>query len=1517
MVEHTQERGAAGMDAVDDAPQANEGARRAIREFLESAHNDDRNSKARTLLVSGAPRSGKTQLAVETTLAGLRADLAAGSDGSTVMLVPNRRVADLYSDRIIRELGSSERVRPATTLNALAFQLLEIARSRSGDSAPRLINGAEQDALLRHVIAVHVEQHRRGEDGSCETCRLLSAYFENAGVQADPARKGMGAAANSSSAGTLDWATIVMDAADANDADEETIADIAANVNAGFIAQLRDVFAHFDEVGALLRLGAMQPTAAARNVEEWTMQVACQAVESEGPAGVRLSLQWRLALALRREYFDLVARRYPGEYRLDPSYLPLAAMRSLTVAGAWMPTLLVVDDVQDLTLGGLALLAVLQGLGVHLVLFGDPDEAVQAFRGSYPEYLYACFLDPNGPFAADHVSLQAFQHEPATYRDIVASRVSLSIASAEESALPLAQRPGKLPAVEGSDRLRPLDADDPHTKEVLEDGSLNGRLYRSSNDELDNIVWQISALHLNDRSVTWNDMAVICHDNADVLRFGERLRGADVPVRYSSVTRPLADEPFVQGLFALIELAQLRAHGLETRSMTLAAAAQYVRARVGRIAESLLIDTANMGTNTINAHVRSHRKPTRPMRLNTVNAALSSLEALARISQTDILDDASATADPDRSALAESVKASALSDLRSQWDALASTVRAAHAAQEQASGIVVDDSRLSDTDKVGDGLEFGIDALYLLLAQGDDETLLDVLEALCGDHNEDVRNFNLLWRIVGQIADDLGSLPSKAPQYALEAAWKACHVADAWKVQAIFDSPDGRAANDRLDTAMRLFNYVQSEGVAPDINAFIDQVRQLQIEADSLASLAPVDEAVTLTTPAGTAGLSWEHVWIPAVQQGTWPNLAARNTMFGGEDLVDIALHGSQTRHRNEVGGQLDEVLASEQKGWLVALTRANGTLNVSASQNDDAVPSDFLYAYLPECFTRDDTERPLAERLAEAPDAANAASGKVQTEASVDTADHGYSLKESERHAGDETLNASMRGVIALARIALAHGEESSAEFQDAAAALAALASAGVDEADPRRWPFLRDAPTGSRSPGRYERTQSGNAVQSAGTALSLNAGSAQSGVSPQVMSVPTDPFAPIVLSPSQVDRLWGCAVCARLERDFSGPTPSAVVADFGTLVHDAAQYATEHHWDLAQVYEQFVPIRGPHTDTWREQTAQAIADRMFDEYYAPRRIDPLGIEDASQRFVALQRDAEAKAMLFNIARYFVDSNEADYIHKTTGAIGTLVESFAECSFEGAFTLRSITDAYNHAGDRPELTVQQMRAILGVLMDGWPVQLDDGQEVRINGRIDRLEHRRFDNGDEHWRVVDYKTGNSFSPAEQFSDLQLVCYQLGLAFNTDGSTTALTGPRPKVSRAELFFVKDQPAPAGTATRVESYYQPALMEGGAVTSTGFAARYYIPHMSSLFKMQLPSEAPDGIPEEVWHDLLAGAQEGTLWALTMLARVFYAAAAKQADHIVAHPTDAHRGVCRHKQVCAACNEAMATVFETEWE
>lgn len=81
------------------------------------------------------------------------------------------------------------------------------------------------------------------------------------------------------------------------------------------------------------------------------------------------------------------------------------------------------------------------------------------------------------------------------------------------------------------------------------------------------------------------------------------------------------------------------------------------------------------------------------------------------------------------------------------------------------------------------------------------------------------------------------------------------------------------------------------EFAARTIEAFMEQVRSLTIEADSFAP-APIDQAVTLTTPAGAAGRHWNLVFLPSLQQGQWPNLTPRNTLFGGEELADVMLHG-------------------------------------------------------------------------------------------------------------------------------------------------------------------------------------------------------------------------------------------------------------------------------------------------------------------------------------------------------------------------------------------------------------------------------------------------------------------------------------------------------------------------------------------------------------------------------------------------------------------------------------------------
>ena len=43
----------------------------------------------------------------------------------------------------------------------------------------------------------------------------------------------------------------------------------------------------------------------------------------------------------------------------------------------------------------------------------------------------------------------------------------------------------------------------------------------------------------------------------------------------------------------------------------------------------------------------------------------------------------------------------------------------------------------------------------------------------------------------------------------------------------------------------------------------------VEVQADSLAHIGPVEDAVTLTTPAGAAGRHWEYAWIP-VGQSQW-----------------------------------------------------------------------------------------------------------------------------------------------------------------------------------------------------------------------------------------------------------------------------------------------------------------------------------------------------------------------------------------------------------------------------------------------------------------------------------------------------------------------------------------------------------------------------------------------------------------------------------------------------------------------
>lgn len=395
---------------------------------------------------------------------------------------------------------------------------------------------------------------------------------------------------------------------------------VADDSTDAFANQLRDMLARMNEIGAKPQFEDM---------------LIARAASRDGMLDERrerLRTQWRLAFALREEYNEAIRSSYPGEYRLDASQLMIDATEAVSgIQEADIANMLIVDDFQDTTLAGFALLEALHERGVRLLLVGNPDEAVQTFRGSYPEYLFNQAQTRMGARLERIEGLQTAHEGDTTqtvsnqqgvhgdYRTLVATRVSLSIASTESTDVPLPDRPGKMSDMPGAMPIETLPADDTGARVTPADGSVETALYRSSSEELDDVVWKIKTEHLQ-RSRVWNDMAVIAHDNATVRAFGERLRADGVPVRYSSVTRPLKDEPFVQGLFALIELAELKNQTIAASTMDLQTAGSYIRSRVALIMGSPLITVGG-----------DQRHEGRPARLASIESAMNALVSLASI----------------------------------------------------------------------------------------------------------------------------------------------------------------------------------------------------------------------------------------------------------------------------------------------------------------------------------------------------------------------------------------------------------------------------------------------------------------------------------------------------------------------------------------------------------------------------------------------------------------------------------------------------------------------------------------------------------------------------------------------------------------------------------------------------------------------------------------------------------------------------------------------------------------------
>ncbi|MBV0894530.1 ATP-dependent DNA helicase [Microbacterium sp. NC79] len=184
-----------------------------------------------------------------------------------------------------------------------------------------------------------------------------------------------------------------------------------------------------------------------------------------------------------------------------------------------------VDDAQELTRGGLDLLRALRGRGVAVLAFGDPDISSGSFRGATPQL----FADLAAELVTVHVLTGAHRQSDALQHVTRSLTQAIGVSGRVEHRRP----PGEAPQPDGSVIVRL--ADSPYAE-----ADIIARTLRE---------WHV--LH----GIEWQQMAVIAHDTRQVSTLETELAAREVPTRAAGIQRPLGRESAVRDILRLLEIA--------------------------------------------------------------------------------------------------------------------------------------------------------------------------------------------------------------------------------------------------------------------------------------------------------------------------------------------------------------------------------------------------------------------------------------------------------------------------------------------------------------------------------------------------------------------------------------------------------------------------------------------------------------------------------------------------------------------------------------------------------------------------------------------------------------------------------------------------------------------------------------------------------------------------------------------------------------------------------------------------
>ncbi len=243
---------------------------------------------------------------------------------------------------------------------------------------------------------------------------------------------------------------------------------------------------------------------------------------------------WVAAARFARQYAGVTALRPPPAY--DPAQLVRAAVSLLRDDSRVLAreraarVAVLVDEYQDCDPAQEELLQLLAGDGRDLLVVGDPDQAIYGFRG------------------ADVECIHRFPERFRAGDDSPAPVVALTSCRRSGAQLLGATRrvAARLGGPPGHRMLTPAAEVPPGSVEVL--------LLRSAAQEAEVVAQRLRASHLVDK-VPWSQQAVLVRGARalPVLRRGLTAAGIPVTVRLEEVA--LVDEPAVQPLLRILEVA--------------------------------------------------------------------------------------------------------------------------------------------------------------------------------------------------------------------------------------------------------------------------------------------------------------------------------------------------------------------------------------------------------------------------------------------------------------------------------------------------------------------------------------------------------------------------------------------------------------------------------------------------------------------------------------------------------------------------------------------------------------------------------------------------------------------------------------------------------------------------------------------------------------------------------------------------------------------------------------------------